>query len=96
MKKINNMKLKKILVGFIAGIISGLFTAGGGLILVPAFIYMLGYEPKKARATSIYCILPMVITTVFFYGRNNFINWKIAILCATGGILRRFYRSKIT
>ena len=82
--------LRKILVGLIAGIISGLFTAGGGLILVPAFLYTLKMEPKKARATSIFCILPMVITTSIFYGKNNFINWKSGIFCAIGGIIRRF------
>ena len=59
--------IKKILVGLMSGIISGLFTAGGGLILVPAFLYTLKMEPKKARATSIFCILPMVIVTAFFY-----------------------------
>ena len=73
MKKLNN-NLKKIFIGFMAGVISGLFTAGGGLILVPAFMYMLKMEPKKARATSIFCILPMVITTAFFYSKNNLIN----------------------
>lgn len=92
MKKDYN-KLKKIFVGFIAGIISGLFTAGGGLILVPAFLYILKMEPKQARASSLFCILPMVITSAFFYGQNNLIDWKIGILCAIGGIIRKFYRS---
>ena len=78
--------IKKILVGLMAGIISGLFTAGGGLILVPAFLYTLKMEPKQARATSIFCILPMVIASSFFYYKNDFINWNIALLCAIGGI----------
>ena len=46
MKRLNN-NLKKIFIGFMAGVISGLFTAGGGLILVPAFMYMLKIEPKR-------------------------------------------------
>ncbi len=87
---------KKILVGLFAGVISGLFTAGGGLILVPAFLYVLKMEPKKARATSIFCILPMVIVTAIFYGKNSLIEWKIGILCAIGGIARRYIRCKIT
>ena len=93
MENIKNNTIKKILVGFGAGIISGLFTSGGGLILVPAFLYILKMEPKKARATSIFCILPMVITSAFFYGRSNLINWHTGILCAIGGIIRKFYRS---
>ena len=85
---------KKILVGLIAGIINGLFTSGGGLILVPAFLYTLKMEPKKARATSIFCILPMVIVTAFFYGKSNFIDWKLGLLCAIGGVIRRLYRGE--
>jgi len=54
---------KKIILGLIAGIICGLFGTGGGMILVPAFIYMLKIEPKKARATSLFCMLIMVIVS---------------------------------
>lgn len=88
------MKVKKIVVGLVAGIISGLFASGGGMILVPAFLYILKLQEKQARATSIFCILPMVVVTAFFYGRSNYIHWKIGILCALGGIIRRIVRSK--
>ncbi len=79
--------IKRILVGLIAGVISGLFTAGGGLIIVPALLYTLKIEAKKARATSLFCILPMVLVTTIFYGQSNFIRWDIGIRCAIGGII---------
>ena len=87
--------LKKIIIGFIAGIISGLFSTGGGMILVPAFIYFLKFNGKEARATSIMCILAMVITTSFFYMNNNFINFKLAVECAIGGTIGGFVGSKL-
>ena len=87
--------LEKILIGFFAGIISGLFSTGGGLILVPAFLYLLKLDPVKSRATSIICILPMVITTSFVYGKNNYLNWRVGILCAIGGTIGSFIGSKI-
>ena len=59
--------LKKISVGIIAGIISGLFAAGGGMIVVPALIHIFKIEDAKARATSVFAILPMVITSGIFY-----------------------------
>ena len=65
--------IKKIILGLIAGIICGLFGTGGGMILVPAFIYMLKIEPKKARATSLLCMLVMVIVSSIFYYKNNYI-----------------------
>lgn len=79
-------KIKKPLIGLIAGIICGFFASGGGLILVPAFIYLLKMEDKKARGTAVCCILPMVITSSIFYYKQNYINWKIGIYCAIGGI----------
>ena len=48
--------VKKMIIGILAGIISGLFSTGGGMILVPAFIYLLKLDATKARGTSIFCI----------------------------------------
>ena len=85
----------KMAIGFIAGIISGLFSTGGGMILVPAFIYLLKIKDIKARGTSIFCILPMVLTSSFFYYKGNYINWKIAFLCALGARLLKKLPEKI-
>ena len=79
--------MKNKIIGFISGIVSGLFGAGGGMILVPAFMHINKMETKEARATSIFCILPMVITSSFFYYKGNYIDWKISILCAIGGAI---------
>lgn len=87
--------LKKILVGFLAGLISGFFTAGGGLILVPAFVYILKMDEKTSRATSILCVLPMVIVTAIFYNNSHFIDWNIAIRCALGGIIGAIIGTKM-
>lgn len=87
--------LKKIIIGIIAGLISGIFSTGGGMILVPAFLYVLKMNSVEARATSIACILPMVITSSIFYAKNNYLNWDIGIMCAIGGIIGSFIGSKI-
>ena len=87
--------IKKIILGLIAGIICGLFGTGGGMILVPAFIYMLKIEPKKARATSLLCMLVMVIVSSIFYYKNKYIDWKIGVLCAIGGIGGGYLGAKI-
>ena len=86
---------KKIIFGLIAGIICGLFGTGGGMILVPAFIYMLKIEPKKARATSLLCMLVMVVISSIFYYKNNNIDWKVGALCAIGGIAGGYFGAKI-
>ena len=87
--------IKKIIIGLLAGIISGLFSTGGGMILVPAFIHLLKEDATKARGTSIFCILPMVVTSSFFYYKGNFIDWKIAILCSVGGTIGGYLGAKL-
>ena len=89
------MIVKKIILGIIAGIVCGLFGTGGGLILVPAFIYMLKLDPKKSRGTSLSCMLVMVIVSSIFYSKNKYIDWKLGILCATGGIIGGYFGAKI-
>lgn len=78
--------IKNIFIGIVIGFVSGLFASGGGLILVPTLIYVFKLDEKDARATSLFCILPMVITTAIIYSKNNFIDIKLGIKCAIGGI----------
>lgn len=87
--------LKKIVIGLIAGLINGFFATGGGMILVPAFVYGLKMDEKDARSTSIFCILPMVIVSSIFYFKSNYINWNISIMCAIGGIIGGYIGAKI-
>lgn len=79
--------IKKILVGLIAGVISGLFAAGGGMIVVPALIHIFKLQDAKARATSVFAIMPMVIASGIFYYRSNYVDWRLGIKCAIGGII---------
>ena len=78
--------MKKMLIGIVVGIISGLFASGGGLLLVPVYTNILNLDEKEARATTLFCILPMVILTAVLYNESNFIDWSLGIKCAIGGI----------
>lgn len=86
---------KIAIIGIGAGIISGLFTSGGGLILVPAFVYLLNVDEIKARGTAIVCILSMVLTSSIFYYKGNFMNWEMGFLCAIGGIVGGIIGAKL-
>lgn len=86
---------KKIAVGIIAGFISGLFAAGGGMIIVPAFVHIFKLKEAEARATSVFTILPMVVASGLLYYTNNYIDWNIGIKCAIGGIIGGFLGSKL-
>lgn len=87
--------LLNILLGFIAGIISGFFGAGGGLILIPYFSKILKEDEVTSRATTILCIFVMVIVSCFFYSKNSAINLDIGIKCIIGGIVGSILGSKL-
>ena len=89
------MIIKKIIIGIMSGIICVLFLTGGGLILIPAFVDILKIEPKKARGTSLSCMLIMVIVSSIFYSKNKYTNWQIGILCAIGGIIGGYFGAKV-
>ena len=83
-----------ILIGFFAGIISGLFSAGGGLLLVPFLTLIEKKDEVKSRATTIFCTFFMVLTSSFIYFKKSFIDFDISIKCAIGGIIGGYIGAK--
>ena len=50
--------IKNSIIGLLAGIVSGLFSTGGGMILVPAFIHLLKMEDTQGSKSLYYLFLP--------------------------------------
>ena len=73
-----------LLIGFLAGILSGLFGIGGGVLIVPALI-LAGLPPVKAMGISIAALLPPVgIFGVLIYRREKLVNFKAGFYIALG------------
>ena len=66
MKAGAKQKVKFGILGFIAGVLNGIFGAGGGLMVVP-MLQSQDIEPKKAHATSIAIILPLSVVSAIMY-----------------------------
>lgn len=79
--------LKLVGIGFVTGIINGLFGSGGGTLIVPALVFILGIEDYKAHATAISIILPLSIISTFIYLKKDIIQYQIATMIAIGGVL---------
>ena len=73
------------ILGFISGLLNGLFGSGGGLAAVP-LIESQGIQPKKAHATSVALIFCLSIITALVYFFNGFIDIKSTISYIPGGI----------
>src|SRR5262245_14268833 len=79
-------------IGLFAGILSGVFGIGGGVVVVPALIYLAGFRQHVATGTSLAVLLPPVgIGAMLEYYRNGNVNFRaaiiIAVMMAAGGYL---------
>ena len=87
--------LKIIITGMVTGVVNGLFGSGGGTIVVPAMVLLLGTDEHKAHATAISIILPLTLVSAFFYISNKFVDWEITIKVVLGGTVGGFAGAKL-
>jgi uncharacterized membrane protein YfcA len=74
---------KLILIGAAAGVASGLFGIGGGVIIVPLMIYWAGFSQHRATGTSLAVLLPPVgLGAVFEYYRHDAVDVRAAAIIA--------------
>ena len=78
-------RIKSGLLGFAAGLLNGLFGAGGGMAAVPMLSAM-GVETRKSHATSIAIILPLSAVSAYLYLRGGHLAWREAFPYLPGGI----------
>ena len=72
-------------IGISAGILSGLFGIGGGVVIVPALLLVSRMVPEKATGTSLAALLlPVGALGAWHYYRNNYVDLRAAIMIALG------------
>ena len=64
-------------IGVFAGVTAGLCGVGGGLVMVPAFVYFLGMEQKAAVATSMAVIVPTAIMALVRFSQAGLVQWNV-------------------
>ncbi|WP_345003678.1 sulfite exporter TauE/SafE family protein [Snuella lapsa] len=85
-----------IVIGLLTGIFSGLLGVGGGLIMIPMFVFFLGFSQHAAQGMSLAVMLPPVtFLAVRNYYKAGVIDWKIALIVAVLFIIGGYFGSKI-
>jgi uncharacterized membrane protein YfcA len=85
-----------ILIGIAAGMMSGFIGIGGGVIMVPAMVYLLGMEQHMAQGTSLLLMLPPIgILAVMNYYKAGQVNWTYGAIIAVTFIIGGYFGSKI-
>jgi len=74
-----------IIIGVAAGVLSGLVGVGGGIVMVPALVLLLGFSQKHAQGTTLaMLVLPVGIFAALTYYRAGYVNLKAAGWLAIG------------
>jgi uncharacterized protein len=72
-------------LGILAGILSGFFGIGGGLVIVPALMMIWHMQPQAATGTSLGALLlPVGALGAWQYYRSGFVDVRVAALIALG------------
>lgn len=75
-----------VLVGLGAGLLSGLFGVGGGILVVPALVMILRLDQRLANGTSLGAVLPISVSSLITYWSHGNVDWPMAMWLALGAI----------
>ena len=82
------MTLLVLLLGLVVGILVGLLGIGGGVVLVPAMVYLLHYDQHLAQGTSLFILLPPIgLGALLQYWKSDQVDLRAGIYCAVGFLL---------
>ena len=85
-----------VLLGLIAGALSGLIGIGGGIILIPALILLFGFTQHAAQGTTLAIMIPPIgILAALTYYKHGYVDLKVAAFICLGFVLGGFIGAKV-
>ena len=86
-----------IIIGLLAGILSGLVGVGGGIIMIPLLIILLGLTQHQAQGTALFAMLPPIgILAAMNYFKQGFVKWEYAVVIALTFVVGGYFGSKLS
>ena len=84
-----------IILGLIAGTLSGLIGIGGGIIIIPALVFLKGFSQHLAQGTTLALMVPPVgILAAWTYYKNGHVDLRVALLICLGFFIGGFWGAK--
>ena len=83
--------LKCLGIGVVSGLIAALCGVGGGVVMVPGFVLLLGLPQKTAVATSLAIIIPTALMATTQNVRAGLVNWQVALITAISASLLAYF-----
>ena len=86
-----------IVIGLLAGILSGLVGVGGGIVMIPLLIMFLGLTQHQAQGTALFAMLPPIgILAAMNYYKEGFVKWEYAAVMALTFVVGGYFGSKLS
>jgi len=86
-----------IIIGLLAGVLSGLVGVGGGILMIPLLIIFLGLTQHEAQGTALFAMLPPIgILAAINYYKEGFVKWEYAIVIAFTFVIGGYLGSKLS
>lgn len=83
-------------IGLSAGILSGLFGIGGGIVIVPLLVLVVGLTTTEAAGTSLAALLlPVGALGALEYWRGGFVDLRFAAILAVGLLLGAYLGARL-
>ncbi len=83
-----------VLIGLLAGFTGGSLGLGGGIIIVPALVFLMGFSQHQAQGTSLAVIVfPVALLGAYNYYRSGYVNVKYVIVLALAFIVGSYLGS---
>lgn len=76
-----------VVIGVAAGLLSGLFGVGGGVIMVPAMVLFAGLAQHAAQATSLAAVIPIAAVGALVFGRAESVDLPAAAALVVGSLV---------
>lgn len=85
-----------LLIGLVAGILSGVVGIGGGIVIVPALVFFLGFSQKMAQGTSLaILLLPIGLLGVMQFYKAGYVDIKVTLIIALAFFIGSYFGSRI-
>jgi uncharacterized membrane protein YfcA len=74
-------------IGAFTGVLAALCGVGGGLIMVPAFVFLFALDQKSAVATSLAVIIAVSLVATAKYSAASLVKWQVVLPVMLGAVL---------
>lgn len=85
-----------VIIGLLAGFLSGILGVGGGVVMVPLMVLLLGFSQHQAQGTSLAVLaVPVTLAAAYNYYQDGSLNWKYALVMAAMFVIGGYLGSKL-